>query len=173
VAATSIGDAIRRAREYLGQRPDEARYTDTTAVARIENGLRCRVEGPGGASLVSDMSAGVGGGASAPSPGWLLRGAHAACDATVIAMRAAEEGVELSRLEVVVDSESDDRGILGMDAAVPAGPLRMRVRVSVASVGTSEAKLREIIAWAREHSPVDDAVGRAVPIDVEVTIETG
>jgi uncharacterized OsmC-like protein len=60
------------------------------------------------------MSTGVGGAATAPSPGWLLRASHVACDATLIAMRAAEEGVELSRLEVAVDSESDDRGILGM-----------------------------------------------------------
>jgi hypothetical protein len=44
-------------------------------------------------------------------------------------MRAAVDGIELSRLEVVVDSESDDRGILGIDEAVPAGPLQMRVRV--------------------------------------------
>ena len=171
MSATSIGEAISRAREYLRQRPDEARYTDTPASASVEGDLRCRVVGPNGAVLVSDMPTGVGGGGSAPSPGWLLRAAHAACDATLIAMRAAEEGIALSRLEVVVDSESDDRGLLGMDDATPAGPIRTRVRIALDAEGVPEARLRELVEWAREHSPVDDALIRAVPVIVE--IETG
>lgn len=122
--------------------------------------------------IETDMSTGVGGGATALSPGWLLRAAHAAGDATLIAMRAAEEGVELSRLKVVVDSESDDRGMLGMDKTVPAGPLRTRVRVRVGAPGVPELRLREIVAWAREHSPVDDALGRQVPVDVDVMVES-
>jgi uncharacterized OsmC-like protein len=170
--ARSIGDAIRRAREYLTQRPDEARYTDTAAIARIVDGLRCQVEGPGDAAVVTDMSTGVGGEASAPSPGWLLRASHAACDATLIAMRAAEEGVELTRLEVIVDSESDDRGLLGMDNSVPSGPLRTRVRVSIAAPGVPKEQLRKIVGWAHEHSPVDDALSRAVPLDFHVTLES-
>lgn len=164
----AIGDAIRRAREALQQRPEQARYTDTPALAVVEDGLRCRVTGPHGAVLISDMPAGVGGEASAPSPGWLLRAAHAACDATLIAMRAAEENIELSHLEVVVDSESDDRGLLGMDEPTPAGPLQTRVRIQVEAEGVAEAKLREIVDWAREHSPVDEAMLRAVPVSVEV-----
>ena len=45
-------------------------------------------------------------------------------------MRAAERGVALHGLRVAVDSESDDRGILGIAENVPAGPLSMRLRVS-------------------------------------------
>ena len=59
------------------------------AVAVLEGGgLRCRAEGPNGAVLVTDMPRPVGGTASAPTPGWMLRAALANCDATVIAMRA-------------------------------------------------------------------------------------
>jgi uncharacterized OsmC-like protein len=163
-----IAEAIARAREYLRQQPDRARSTDTAATATVEEGLRCRVLGPQGATLISDMSPTVGGRGSAPSPGWLLRAAHAACDATLIAMRAAEEGVELSRLEVTVDSESDDRGLLGMEDAIPAGPLRTRVRIVVEATGVPEPKLRELVEWARHHSPVDEAMLRAVPVSVEV-----
>lgn len=164
----TITEAIARARDYLRQQPDQARSTDSAAMATVEEGLRCRVVGPQGATLISDMSPGVGGGGSAPSPGWLLRAAHAACDATLIAMRAAEEGIELSRLEVTVDSESDDRGLLGMDDAIPAGPLRTRVRIIVEAKGVPEAKLREMVEWARHHSPVDEAMVRAVPVTVEL-----
>ena len=128
------------------------------------------MEGPNGAALVSDMPEGVGGGDSAPSPGWLLRAAVASCDATVIAMRAAQEGVELSTLEVTVDSESDDQGLLGMDDSVPAGPLSTRIRVKIAAEGVQPEKLREIVQWADHHSPVSDAVQRAVPTTVEIEI---
>jgi uncharacterized OsmC-like protein len=163
----TIGEAIAGARDYLRGHPDEGRSRDPAATATIDSGLRCQVTGPRGASLVSDMTTGVGGRASAPSPGWLLRAAFAACDATVIAMRAAEEGIILSRLEVDVDSESDDRGLLGIDEA-PAGPLSISVRIAIAADGVDEARLREIVDWARDHSPVDDAIRRAVPVKVEI-----
>jgi uncharacterized OsmC-like protein len=163
-----IGAAIVRARDYLHEHPNEARYTDSAATATIDEGLRCQVVGPKGQLLVSDMPGTVGGAGSAASPGWLLRAAHAACDATVIAMRAAELGITLSRLEVMVDSESDDRGLLGMADQVPAGPLSTRVRIAIAAEGVPEEQLREIVEWAREHSPVDDAIRRAVPVTVEM-----
>jgi uncharacterized OsmC-like protein len=97
-----------------------------------------------------------------------MRAAHAACDATLIAMRAAENGIALSRLEVVVDSQSDDRGLLGMDAAIPSGPLSARVRITVAADGVPRDRLEEMVASARERSPVDDAMCRAIPLSVEV-----
>lgn len=40
----------------------------------------------------------VGGGATAPTPGWLLRAARASCGATLVAMEAARDGVELTDL---------------------------------------------------------------------------
>lgn len=164
-----IGHSIENAIGYLTEHPEESRSTDSSATAVIE-GLRSRVEGPNGATLVSDMPKGVGGEDSAPSPGWLLRAAIASCDATVIAMRAAQEGVELSTLEVTVDSESDDQGLLGMDDSVPAGPLSTRIRVKIAAEGVQPEKLREIVEWADRHSPVSDAVQRAVPTTVDIEI---
>jgi uncharacterized OsmC-like protein len=166
---TDIATKLGAAREYLGANRDDARYRDSPASAVIESGLRVRTTGPDGAELMSDMSQGVGGGGTAPSPGWLLRAANASCIATLIAMRAAEEGVELDTLEVTVDSESDDYGILGLDDAVPAGPLSMRVQVRASSAAPDE-KLREVIDWGVAHCPVCDAVKRAVPVEVQVDL---
>ena len=166
----SIAEAIGAAREYLGAHPDQAFSADAPATATVETGLRCRVVGPSGQEVVSDMPPAVGGEGSAPSPGWLLRASHAACDATVIAMRAAEEGIELSRLEVTVASESDDRGLLGADEAAPAGPLRASVRIRIAAPGVDADRLHAIVAWAREHSPVDDAVRRSISVGVDVEV---
>ena len=85
-------------------------------------------------------------------------------------MRAAELGVAIEGLEVAVDSESDDAGILGVDADVPAGPLSMRVAVRVASASVPDEAVREVIAWGVEHCPVCDAVKRAVPVELDIDI---
>jgi uncharacterized OsmC-like protein len=171
MAQRSIAVSIGRVREFLEAHPDKGLTADVPATATIEDGLRVRVVGPTGQVLHSDMPSAVGGAGSALSPGWLLRAAHAACDATVIAMRAAEEGVQLTALEVEVGSDSDDRGLVGAGDDVPAGPLRTAVRIRIAADGVDLDRLHSIIDWAREHSPVDDALRRSVPIDV--TIEAG
>jgi uncharacterized OsmC-like protein len=168
-AVTEIGDAIRGARAYLTDHPDEARYTDSAATARLDSGLRVTVEGPDGAAFTTDMPTSIGGGAGAPSSAWFMRAGHAACVATLIAMRAAEEGIELHRLEVTVDSESDDRGILGATDDVPAGPLGSRVRITLEATPPDEARLRDVAEWGWRHCPVDDAMRRAVPVSVEIT----
>src|SRR5437588_4123365 len=119
----SIKEALDAASVYLSEHPGEARYTDSPATAVLEHGLRVRVEGPGGAFIVTDMPASVGGSDSGPSPGWLFRAALAACQATLIGMEAARRDVDAGDLVVTVDSESDDRGILVLDPSIPAGPL--------------------------------------------------
>jgi uncharacterized OsmC-like protein len=164
-----IGEAIRNATQYLTEHRDEARYTDSGAVARLDEGLRITVTDPDGRAVTTDMPAGVGGGGSAPSPGWLFRAALAACDATLIAMRAATLGLQLSELEVTVDGESDDYGILGIDDSVPAGPLSVRTRVRVrAGHDADPSGLRELVEWAVAHCPVCDATKRAVPMTLDV-----
>ena len=121
--SSHISRSIEVARHHLAAHPEAARYTDFAASAVVEDGLRCRVDGARGETIYTDMTAAVGGGSSAPSPGWLTRAGHASCEATLISMRAAELGIRLQRVEVLVDSESDARGILAVDDEVPPGPL--------------------------------------------------
>jgi uncharacterized OsmC-like protein len=116
------------------------------------------------------MPKGVGGDESAPSAGWLFRAAIAACDTTLIAMRAAMLGVELTEVQVTIDSESNDRGILGIDESVPAGPLSIRTRVRLGARNTEEESLRDLVEWAIAHCPVCDAAQRAVPITTEIEV---
>ena len=56
---SDIGQSIAGAVEYLTANPDKARYTDSSATAKVD-GLRSTVSGPDGATLVSDMPTGVG-----------------------------------------------------------------------------------------------------------------
>jgi len=168
-----LTDAIRTAMEgasaYLTEHPEEAHYTDSLATARVVDGLHVRVEGPAGEMLETDMPSAVGGAGSAPSPGWFLRAAVAACVASLATMRAAQVGLDAFSVEVDVDSESDDRGILGLDASVPGGPLSMRIGLRMAAGATGLETLEEVAVWAVEHCPVSDAVRRAIPVHIEVS----
>ncbi len=163
-----IRAALEAAAAYLREHPDEARYTDSLATARLDSGLRVVVDGAGGEQLVTDMPAAVGGAASAPSPGWVLRAAVAACALSLATMRAAQLGLRSFRCEVDVDSESNDYGILGLDASTPAGPLSMRLQFRMSADGAGLDALEEIATWAADHCPVADAVRRGVPLHIEV-----
>lgn len=162
-----IAAAVASAREYIASKPSSARRTDTAAHAHLLDGLRVAVVGPNGWQVETDMAKAVGGGGSAPTPGWLFRAALASCDAVLIAMQCAEEGVELAGLEIEVTSESDDRGLLG-DLSAPAGPLNVKLTVRLKSVGRSRAELEAIVDRALRRSPVSDAVRREIPIEVRL-----
>lgn len=164
-----IRSAIEQASNYLAHHPEAARASDSAATAIREDGLRFRVDGPW-QSLTSDMAKSVGGGASAPTPGWLLRAALAACDATLLAMEAARDGIQLTDLQVTVDSESDFRGVLGVDPTLPPGPLSMRVAIRLTAPRATEDQLRAIVKRAESQSPVRDALARAVPMTTEIAI---
>jgi len=163
-----VREAIENAVRYLSEHPDEARYTDSFARATLGEALRVEVEGPNGLRLVTDMPAGIGGQEEEPSPGWLYRAAIASCVASTIGMEAAREGVILRSLQVEVDSESDDRGILGMDEAVPAGQLSTRVRVRAAADRVEEGPLRELLERGAGRCPSLDATRRAVDVSLEI-----
>lgn len=71
-------------------------------------------------------------------------------------------------VEVIVDSGSDDRGILGLDDAIPAGVRSLRVAVSFGDVAAKRPQLESVARWAVDHCPVTDTTRRAVPVEVEV-----
>jgi uncharacterized OsmC-like protein len=166
--AVAIAEAVAQATAYLTQHPDEARYRDSAAHAHLDSGLTVSVTGPSGEALRTDMPAGIGGTGSAPSPGWAFRAAAASCVASLVVIRAAEKRIELTSVDVDVDSESDDRGILGLNPAIPAGPLSMKVVVSVVARHAGRDAIDELATWAVAHCPVTDAVSRSVPLTLEI-----
>lgn len=157
-----IRSSVNSVAEHFLAHPEEALSEDKPAIAVLEQGLRFRVTGLGSWEVWTDMPKALGGEASAPSPGWLRRAAQAACEATMIAIAAAKEGIPLESLEVTIGSRSDDRGLVGV-ADVPAGPLESWARVKISAPGIPSEKLRALVDWAEPHSPVTDALCRAVP----------
>jgi uncharacterized OsmC-like protein len=85
-------------------------------------------------------------------------------------MEAARDGIELTDLEVSVESESDFRGVLGVDPAVQPGPLSMHVDIRVAAANATDEQLRAIVERAEARSPVRDALARTLPMRTAIAI---
>ncbi|HEY5731798.1 MAG TPA: OsmC family protein [Anaerolineales bacterium] len=168
-----IAETVARLIQVFKERPEKAISEDAAATTVVESGLRCKATGPHGWELTSDMAKGVGGDASAPPPGWLFRASLANCDASMIAIRAAELGVELTTLEVTVGSVSDSRGMFQVDDTIPAGPQKVSMHFKLGAKDVPEETLRGIVEWVERHSPVGDAVGRNVPMEVTTEIIQG
>ena len=161
--------AIEQLSAAISADTSKARAKNVPATARLIEGLRCEVTGPQGQRLQTDMPPAVGGDGSAPNPGWLLRGALASCTASVIAMRAARLGITLETLEVTVDSDSDLRGILGLDEKVSAGQSTVRATVKIRG-NADQGTLRELAAWGEAHSPVGCTVRNPPVYSLEIEV---
>jgi len=170
MVATSVRDAIEKLTKVFAGQPDKARSKNPPATATLEAGLKLQVTGLQGERVSTDMPPALGGGGSAPSPGWLLRASLASCNATVIAMRAAQVGVTLTSVEVSVSSESDGRGLLGTDESVSAGLFGLRTHVKIGAEGATPEQLREIVRWADAHSPVGCTIRQSPANAVEVEV---
>jgi uncharacterized OsmC-like protein len=168
MSVPSVREAIDRVSAAISADPSKARAKNAPATARLTTGLQFELSGPYNERLITDMPPAMGGAAAGPNPGWLLRGALASCTATVIAMRAAKLGVTLSSLEVTVESESDNRGLLGLDENVSAGLGAVRMKVKIAAAAESSDALREIVAWADAHSPVACTMRQAPGCSLEI-----
>lgn len=165
----AIREAIDRLSEVISADPAKAKSRPAPATARLTAGLKCEVTGQRGERMATDMPPAMGGEASAPNPGWYLRGAIASCAATVIAMRAAKTGIKLETLEVTVDAESDHRGILGLDPNISAGQRVVTMKVKIRGDAPAPA-LRELVAWADAHSPVGCTVRDGPQCSPEVEV---
>lgn len=171
MGTSSVREAIERLDAGIRAQPEKARAKNAPAIARVAELLQCEIRGPHGERLTTDMPPAMGGTATGPNPGWLLRAALASCTATVIAMRAAKLGVDLSRLEVTVESESDNRGVLGLDEGVSAGLGVVRTKVKISSPAASAGKLTDIVKWADAHSPVACTIRHSPVCSLEIDVQ--
>lgn len=170
MSSETVREAIDKLSAAIVADPGKARAKNAPATARVIDGLQCEVVGPRGERLVTDMPPAMGGAATGPNPGWLLRSALASCMATVIAMRAAKLGVTLDSLEVTVESDSDNRGILGLDENVSAALDTLRTVVKIGARDATVDALHEIVAWADAHAPVGCTIRRAPDCALQIEV---
>jgi uncharacterized OsmC-like protein len=154
VTSSAIANAWTSLAETLRAHPEKAGAKYAPATATLASGLKCRVTGPSGEQIETDMPPALGGAGSGPNPGWFFRASLAACCSTVIAAQAARLGIDLTKLEVTVEGEGDNRGMLGLDAAISAGHSALHTSVRISGRNATDEQLNELVQWAALHSPV-------------------
>jgi uncharacterized OsmC-like protein len=152
-----IKSAFERVRNTLRQKPSFGLGTGVSK-ASVTDGLTCMVQ-EGNWKLVADMPEQAGGNAKGPTPGVYGRAALASCLAIGYAMRAAEHGIQFSRLEVEVQADYDDGALFGTSPGTFPGYLDIRYTVTVDSEATEEEIIR-VLDEADKHSPYLDVFSR-------------
>ena len=169
MSSTSIREAIEKTTRALAEHPEKARVKNAPAIAVVEDGLRCRVTGPSGELVHTDVSTALGGAGTAPNPGWLMRAALASCNATGIATHAAKAGINLTRLEVSVASETDGRGVLGLDESISPAMKPLEIQVKISAPGTPSEELRRLVEWVCSRSPVGCTEPSGATVNIQIS----
>ena len=165
-----IKESVEQLNEVLRANPNEGRGLDSVATATLDEGIRTRVEGPNDWSITTDQAEEIGGDLTAPSPGWYMRASLASCDLVGLRIRAARVGIDLTDVEVTVKSESDARGLFGVDDSVPARPSNVRLHFKLSASNAGPERLKELVEWTEAHSFVGQAIREPVPMERSVEI---
>jgi uncharacterized OsmC-like protein len=171
-----IATALQRAKAVFHRRPEAGLHDDAPATACWQGGTRTVSSHANGIRMVTDMPGELGGSGDQVTPGWLFRAGLASCLTTCIAMAAADEGIELTMLEVTATSRSDARGLLGMTGAdgepVFAGPRDVQLCVRIGAHGVASERLRTLVKDSQSCSPIPNAVSSATPLALHIDIDT-
>src|SRR5438105_12265143 len=112
----------------------------------------------------------VGGAGDVPCSGDLLLGALAACQETTLRMVAANMGIELAALEVVVEADWDARGTLAMgDYPIGLTAIRCTTRVTVPQDVKGERADR-LLRSAEKYCVVLNTLRNGVPVTSDFSL---
>ncbi len=159
-----IRDALDRMQHVFAKRPAVAQASATMR-ARIIDGLRCEAR-EGDWLLSLDMPVEAGGTNAGATPGVHGRAALASCLAIGYSIELARAGIEARSVEVEVQVDYDNRGILGMDNIRP-GYLKVRHTLYLESDAPHDA-VQPALERARRNSPYLDVFSQAQPVSGQV-----
>ena len=162
-------DAQRRAIRVYTQRPDKAR-AHTKGTAQVLDGLGCRYEEEG-TEIAIDMPFAIGGQNEGPSPGFFGRAALSSCVAIGIKMMATREDIALDQVNVRIDQDWDNRGVLAVGGAETVARASTLV-IDLLGPASKEA-LTHLVSRALEVDPWFLAYRDAQPLDVSVCVAEG
>ncbi len=100
------------------------------------------------------------------NPVEFLLHALAGCVTTTTVLHATARGITLRAMSTELEGDIDLQGLLALDDTVPAGYREVRMRLHI-EADCSDAELDELLAFAREHSPVCNTICRPVPVRIE------
>ncbi len=158
-------DAQLRAISVFTKRPEAAQVLNCGS-AEVHDGLRCTYANEGH-QLVIDMPSAIGGTDDGLTPGFYGRAAICSCLAIGIKMTATREDLHLETVEVGIEQDWDNRGVLAMDGASPV-PSDTRIAIMVKSTEPNEV-LKEMIDRAMSGDPWFLAFKNAQPVQTHVS----
>lgn len=166
---THARDAQLRAISIYTQRPERALAVHR-GTATVREGLSCTYE-QDGHRLTLDMPNAIGGCDEGPTPGYFARAAICGCIAIGIKMTSAREGLHLDAVDVGIEQDWDNRGVLAMEEGSPvSGDTRIAIAITSPE---PEKKIGEMVSRALANDPWFLAYRDAQPVSTAVSIVEG
>ena len=100
------------------------------------------------------------------NPVEFLLHALAGCVTTTTVLHAAARGIQIQRLSTELVGNIDIQGLLALDDTVPVGYEQVQITMDI-KADCSDEELDDLIAFAKDHSPVCNTVCRPVPVTVK------
>lgn len=100
------------------------------------------------------------------NPVEFLLHALAGCVTTTTVLHAAARGITINRLSTRLAGDIDLQGLLALDPAVPASYEQIRILMDI-DADCSDEELDDLLAFAKQHSPVCNTITRPVPVKLE------
>ncbi|MEM8876358.1 MAG: OsmC family protein [Pseudomonadota bacterium] len=159
--------ALDRSTQTVTLKPERGQRVYRNAAA-ISEGTLCHVE-EAGRTLTIDVGKAVGGQDAGPNPSMVLRSALSSCVAIGIKQWAARRDVPIDRVEVVLETDVDARGQLGVKDDVVPGFEGIRMAIAITSAA-SETTIGELVEASLRYSPLIDVFANAQAIDHRIDL---
>jgi len=92
--------------------------------------------------------------------------ALAGCVTTTTVLHAAARGISIHKISTELTGDIDLQGFLALDDSVNVGYESIRIDMDI-EADCSDEELDELLAFAKDHSPVCNTVCRPVPVTLE------
>lgn len=146
--------------------PSSSRITLVARGSQTDAPIACSVD-LGRAIYEAQAHSGVGGAGTGACSGDLLLGALAACAQITCQMVAAAMGIPTRRIEVVVESDLDLRGTLGIARDRPVGFEAIRARFEIDAPEATPEQLAALREKAEQYCVVMQTLRQPPQIEVE------
>ena len=100
------------------------------------------------------------------NPVEFLLHALAGCVTTTTVLHAAARGIQIESLSTELVGKIDVQGLLALDDSVPVGYEQIQIKMDI-KADCSDEELDELLAFAKDHSPVCNTICRPVPVTVQ------
>src|SRR5438067_4961491 len=154
-------------KERYRQTPDDSLITLVARGGQTDAPIGCSVD-LGRALYDAEAHPGVGGAGTAACSGDLLLGALAACAQLTCQMVAANTGIELERLETIVEGDLDLSGTLGVSREAPVGFSAIRLRFEIDAPNATGEELDALQEKTERYCTVLQTLTSPPPIETSL-----